>query len=263
MKKILQKITAMVAVALPFTLSSPVGAADMVRVAIEGAYPPFSSIDAQGQPVGFDIDMAKALCEEIKAQCELVVQDWDGLIPGLLAKKYDAIVASMSITAKRKRKIDFTDKYYNTPGRFVQKKGAGLDVTNGAAIAGKTVGIQRGTVHDKFISRVFGEKLNIKYYGAQDEAYLDMTAGRLDLLFADSVVIDDGFLKKEAGQDFEFTGPSYSDPKYFGEGIGIGVRKQDTELRDRLSAAIKAIRANGVYKKINDKYFAYDIYGGE
>ncbi|WP_343561050.1 ABC transporter substrate-binding protein [Kiloniella sp. b19] len=263
MKKILQKLTTLaVAAALPLALAAGVQAADKVRIGVEGAYPPFSSVDADGKLVGFDIEIAHALCEEMKVECELVAQDWDGIIPGLLARKYDAIIASMSITEERKKKVDFSAKYYNTPARFVRKKGSGIEIDD-ASLSGKTVGVQRGTIHDNFISGEFDGKLDIKYYGTQDEAYLDMAAGRIDLLFADSVAMDDGFLKTDSGKDFEFVGPSYSDPKYFGEGAGIAIRKQDNDLRDNFSAAIKAIRANGVYQKINEKYFPYDIYGAE
>ncbi len=253
MKKFL--ITA-VAAAMTFTAGS-VSAEDL-RIGVEGAYPPFSSIDTNGNVVGFDIDIANALCEEMKANCTMVVQDWDGIIPALNAKKYHAIIASMSITPERKKKVDFSEKYYNSPARFLRKKGSGIEITE-EGMKGKTVGVQRGTIHDAFLTAEF-PNTEIKRYGTQDEAYLDAAAGRVDLLLADSIAMDDGFVKTPAGKDFELFGPSYNDPKYFGVGAGIAIRKTDTELRDRFSAAIKAIRANGVYKAINDKYFDTDIY---
>ncbi|KKJ76043.1 nickel transporter [Kiloniella litopenaei] len=246
------------AVAAAMTFTAGAVAAKDLRIGVEGAYPPFSSIDTNGNVVGFDIDIANALCEEMKVKCTLVVQDWDGIIPALNAKKYDAIIASMSITEERKKKVDFSEKYYNSPARFLRKKGSGIEIT-AESMKGKTVGVQRGTIHDTFITAEFPDT-EIKRYGTQDEAYLDIAAGRVDLLIADSIAMDDGFVKTDAGKDFEFVGPSYSDPKYFGDGAGIAVRKSDTELRDRFSAAIKAIRGNGVYKAINDKYFDFDIY---
>ena len=246
------------AVAAAMTFTAGAVAAKDLRIGVEGAYPPFSSIDTNGNVVGFDIDIANALCEEMKVKCTLVVQDWDGIIPALNAKKYDAIIASMSITEERKKKVDFSEKYYNSPARFLRKKGSGIEIT-AEGMKGKTVGVQRGTIHDTFITAEFPDT-EIKRYGTQDEAYLDIAAGRVDLLIADSIAMDDGFVKTDAGKDFEFVGPSYSDPKYFGDGAGIAVRKSDTELRDRFSAAIKAIRGNGVYKAINDKYFDFDIY---
>ena len=230
-----------------------------IRIGVEGAYPPFSSITESGKLVGFDIDIAIELCKTMGAECSLVPQDWDGIIPALLARKYDAIVASMSITEERQKKVAFTDKYYSTPAKFVRKKGSGIEITK-AGLAGKSVGVQRATTHDNFITGEFGESVTIKRYGTQDEAYLDAVAGRLDLLLADSVAMDDGFLSTEQGADFEFVGPGYTDPKYFGEGAAIAVRKKDTDLAEKFNAAIKTIRANGKYKAINDKYFDFDVY---
>lgn len=230
-----------------------------VRIGVEGAYPPFSSMTASGELVGFDIDIAEALCAAMEVSCTMVPQDWDGIIPALLARKYDAIVASMSITEERKKKVAFTGKYYNTPARFVRRKGSGIEIT-AAGLDGKTVGVQRATTHDNFITGKFGEAVSIKRYTTQDEAYLDAVAGRVDLLLADSVAMQDGFLSTSQGVDFEFIGPGYSDPKYFGEGAGIAVRKQDVELVEMFNRAIQTIRDDGTYEAINNKYFDFDVY---
>ncbi len=230
-----------------------------IRVGVEGAYPPFSWVEKDGTLKGFDIDIAMALCEEIGAECVLVPQDWDGIIPALLARKYDAIIASMSITEERKKKVAFSEKYYNTPAKFARKKGSGITISK-AGLKGKTVGVQRATTHDNFITGEFGDSVEIKRYGTQDEAYLDAIAGRVDLLLADSIAMDDGFLKTDKGKGWEFVGPGYSDPKYFGVGAGIAVRKSDGELAKLFSLAIKVIRSNGVYHMINGKYFAFDVY---
>ncbi len=231
-----------------------------VRIGVEGAYPPFSWVDPDGTLKGFDIDIADALCKEMGAECTLVQQDWDGIIPALLARKYDAIIASMSITEERKKKVAFSDKYYSTPAKFVRKKGSGIEISK-AGLAGKAVGVQRATTHDNFITGEFGDTVEIKRYATQDEAYLDAVAGRIDLLLADSVAMDDGFLKTDQGKDFEFVGPSYSDPKYFGDGAGIATRKGDADLVMKLNAAIQTILKDGTYKAINDKYFEFDVYG--
>ena len=231
-----------------------------VRIGVEGAYPPFSEVTADGKLVGFDIDIANALCEEMKVECELVTQDWDGIIPALQARKYDAIIASMSITEERKKKVDFTDKYYNTPAKFARKKGSGIEITT-EGLKGRTVGVQRATTHDKFITEEFGDTVEIKRYGTQDEAYLDAQAGRVDLLLADSMAMDEGFLSQEAGSDWEFVGPNFTDVKYFGEGAGIAVRKGEDELREMFNKAIMALRENGKYQEINNKYFDFDVYG--
>jgi len=231
-----------------------------VRIGVEGAYPPFSQVTADGKLVGFDIDIANALCDQMKVECELVTQDWDGIIPALNARKYDAIIASMSITPERKEKVDFTNKYYQTPAKFVRKKGSGIEITQ-EGLKGKSVGVQRATIHDNFVTEVYGDEVEVKRYGTQDEAYLDMVAGRVDLLLADSIALEDGFLKTDSGKDYEFVGPDFTDPQYFGEGAGIAIRKGEDELREMLNAAIDAIRANGVYKSIQDKYFDFNVYG--
>ena len=259
MKKALTAALAALALSLA---SGTVAAKDWkkVRIGVEGAYPPFSAVTTSGQLIGFDIDIALALCKEIGATCSLVQSDWDGIIPSLLARKYDAIIASMSITEERKKKVAFTKKYYNTPAKFARKKGSGIEITKDG-LAGKIVGVQRATTHDNFITGEFGEAVEIKRYATQDEAYLDAVSGRVDLLLADSVAMEDGFLKTDNGKDWEFVGPGYSEVKYFGEGAGIAIRKQDQDLVDLFNKAIDTIRANGTYQKINAKYFQFDVYG--
>ena len=231
-----------------------------VRIGVEGAYPPFSSITPDGKLIGFDIDIAMALCEAMGSECELVPQDWDGIIPALLARKYDSIIASMSITEERMKKVAFSDKYYQTPAKFCVKKGT-MKTFSKEAMKGKTVGVQRATIHDSFLTDVYGTDVNVKRYGTQDELYLDFTAGRLDMILADSIAIQDGFLKKPEGKDYSFIGPDFSDPKWFGTGAGIAIRKEDTDLVKKFNAAIDEIRANGTYKKIQDKYFDFNVYG--
>ncbi len=235
-----------------------------VRIGVEGAYPPFSSTTADGKLVGFDIDIAMALCKAMGAECTLVPQDWDGIIPALLARKYDAIIASMSITEERKKKVAFTNKYYNTPAKFVAKKGTVKDFDRSglaAATAGKKIGVQRATIHDNFITSEGGEGVVVKRYASQDEAYLDLAAGRVDMLLADSVAMSDGFLKKPEGKDYEFVGPDLTEKKYFGEGVGVAIRKKDTDLIELFNKAIVQIRSDGTYKKIQDKYFDFNVYG--
>ena len=257
----MKKYTLILCAAL-LALAGPVTAKDWkkLRIGVEGAYPPFSSVTADGKLVGFDIDIANALCAEMGAECTLVQQDWDGIIPALLARKYDAIIASMSITEERKKKVAFSGKYYQTPAKFAAKKGSGISISK-EGLAGKTVGVQRATTHDNFITEEFGDAVDIKRYGTQDEAYLDAVAGRLDLLLADSVAMKEGFLDTDKGQGWEFVGPGYTTKKYFGEGAGIAVRKGDTDLVKKLDDAIAAIRANGTYDAIAKKYFEFDVYG--
>lgn len=232
-----------------------------IRIGVEGAYPPFSKTEEDGSVTGFDIDIANALCAELKAKCTLVKQDWDGIIPALIARKYDAIIATMDITEERKKKVDFTNKYQHIPARFVAKKGTAYEASE-AFMKGKSIGVQRATTMDLYISDNF-PSAKIKRYGSADEAYLDLKAGRLDYVMADSAAISDGLLAKDGGDKFEFVGPKLNDPKWFGYGAGIAVRKQDQDLKEQLNKAIDAIRANGTYKKIQDKYFTFDVYGAE
>ncbi len=231
-----------------------------VRIGVEGAYPPFSYVEPSGELAGFDIDIAKALGKAMGVEITLVAQDWDGIIPALLAKKYDAIIASMSITAERKKKVAFSNKYYQTPAKFVCKKGA-ISNFSREAVKGKSVGVQRATIHDKYLTDNYGKDVTVKRYGTQDEAYLDIVAGRIDMLLADSIALSDGFLKKKEGTDYQFIGPDLTDRKWFGDGAGIAIRKQDKELVALFNKAIDTIRANGTYKAIQDKYFDFNVYG--
>ncbi|MEM1344752.1 MAG: lysine/arginine/ornithine ABC transporter substrate-binding protein [Pseudomonadota bacterium] len=248
----------LIAAALVASVASP-ALADL-RICVEGAYPPFSQTTATGEVVGFDIDITNALCAEMGESCEMVATEWDGIIPALLERKCDAIVASMSITEDRMKVIDFTNKYYQTPAKFAAAVDAGL-VDTPEGLAGKTIGIQRGTIHQDFLEAEFPD-VELKLYATQDEAYLDLQAGRVDAVMADSTAINDGFLETEAGEGFAFFGGDYSIPKYHGQGAGIGLRKGSDELKAALNAAIEAIRANGTYQEINAKYFDFDIYGG-
>jgi len=231
-----------------------------VRIGVEGAYPPFSYVTPDGELAGFDIDIAKALGAAMGAEVELVAQDWDGIIPALLAKKYDAIVASMAITEERKKKVAFSNKYYNTPAKFICKKGT-LTEFSRDNIKGKKVGVQRATIHDSYLTDNYGNDVEVVRYGTQDEAYLDLVAGRVDMLLADSIALSDGFLQKPEGKDYQFIGPDLTDPKWFGEGTGIAIRKEDKDLVELFNKAINQIRADGTYKKIQDKYFDFDVYG--
>lgn len=254
-----RKIFTSLSLALLVLGMGSVQAADL-RVGVEGAYPPFSWKESDGTLKGFDIEIAEAICAELKRNCVLIEQDWDGMIPALLAKKFDTIIASMSITEERKKRVDFSDKYYNTPAKFVAKKGSGLKISK-SGLAGKRIGLQRGTTHQCYMEKMFPD-VELVLYGTQDEVFQDLAIGRIDAQFSDSIAADDGFLKTDAGKDFEFVGGDQHDEACHGPGAGMAVRKSDTQLRDDLNKAIKAIRANGTYQKINAKYFDFDIFGG-
>jgi polar amino acid transport system substrate-binding protein len=232
-----------------------------IKIGTEGAYPPFNNLTADGKLEGFDIDIANALCEEMKAKCEFVTQDWDGIIPALQAGKFDAIIASMSITPERLEKVDFSEKYYNTPSAIAVPKDSDLKGVTKEDLAGKTIGVQGSTTHFNYAEKTFTDA-TVKAYPTAQEYQLDIANGRLDAVEDDIVVLSqwldsaDGACCKLLGQ------PSPQPVEIFGPGAGIAVRKGDG-LAAEFSAAIKAIRANGKYKEINDKYFKFDVYGAE
>jgi len=242
-------------------LVQPVKADEVLRVAMEGTYPPFNWTDSDGTLKGFEVDLTFALCEKIGRECVVVAQDWDGMIPGLLAKKYDLILASMSITEERMKKIDFTKKYYETPTRMVARKGANLDVS-AEGLNGVSIGVQRATTQACYVKK-FHSNADIKLYAVQEDGYSDLLTGRIDGYVAESLQIQGALLDTERGKDFEFVDAILADADCLGRGVGIGLRKGNEELRDALSQAILDIRADGTYKAINDKTFAMDIYGPE
>lgn len=232
-----------------------------IRVAIDPTYKPFTYKNPDGSPTGFDVDIANALCAELKAKCTFVEQAWDGMIPGLQAKKYDAIISSMSITAERKKVVDFTGKYYNTPSRVVVKLDGGVKNVP-ADLKGKKIGVLKASTQEAYSKGELAKAgVNVVSYDAQDQVYLDIKAGRLDGTVADVVEVSEGFLKTADGKGWGFVGPMLNDPKYFGDGAGIAVRKSDQDLKANLNKAIDAIRKNGTWKKINDKYFAFEVWG--
>jgi len=231
-----------------------------LKVAIDPTYQPFTFKTAEGKPTGFDVDIAEALCKEIKRQCVFVEQVWDSMIPGLQAKKYDAIISSMSITEERLQVVDFSDKYYSTPSQIVVK--TGTPFTELASLKGKKLGVLKGSTQEKYaLGELKPVGVTVVPYEAQDQVYLDIKSGRLDGTVADRVEVTGGFLSKPEGKDYGFVGPELNEEKYFGIGMGVALRKGETQLKDELNAAIKAIRSNGTYDQIAKKYFDFDVYG--
>ncbi len=227
-------------------------AGDKLRIGTEGAYPPFNGIDKAGMAVGFDVDIANALCAEMKVECEIIAPlEWDSILIGLKKKKYDAVVASMSITEERKKAVDFTDPYYSNNLTMVAKKGSGLDAMN---LSGKSVGAQRATIAANYVTDTLKD-VDAKLYDTQENAYLDLASGRIEVLVSDKLPAYD-WLRSDQGKDFEFLGKAID----VNDKIGIAVRKKDDDLRMKINAALKAIVANGTYAKINAKYFPFSIF---
>ena len=246
----------LLAAAATLVFSANAMAAEKLKMGIEAAYPPFNNKDASGQVVGFDKDIGDALCAKMKAECEVVTSDWDGIIPALNSKKFDFLVSSLSITDERKQAVDFTDRYYSNKLQFIAPKNVDFK-TDKASLKGKTIGTQRATQAATWLDDNGGMDgdFKVNLYDGQENAYLDLTSGRLDAILADKYANYD-WLKSDAGKNYEFKG----DPVNESDKVGIAVRKGDTQLRDRLNAALKEIVADGTYKKINDKYFPFSIY---
>lgn len=233
-------------------------AADALRFATEAAYPPFNERAADGSIIGWEIDLGMAMCEKMGRTCEFVAQDWDGMIPGLLSKRFDGIFASMSITEERKQRIDFTDKYYQSPAYFIAKKDTAID-RSASNLGGLKVGTIGG-VQECFLKKHYPDAQFSLYRSAED-MYLDLEAGRIEAILSESVQADFGLIRAKPEAGYAFVGEPAVDNECYGEGIGIGLRKEDAELRQQLNKAIADVRADGTYDRLVQKYFGYDIYG--
>ena len=228
------------------------GSRAKLRVGLDPSYPPFSDIDDAGRLVGFDIDIAVALCARLDAECGFVRQDWEGLIPALRAGEFDAIVSSMSITEKRRRLVAFTDRYYSNVVRFVARKDSGFDP---AAPAGRAIGATRATISSDWLLANLSEVADIRLFTELGAPLRALAEGHLDAVFGDRL----GFwnwLRSPEGAGFVYVGDGYR----LDEGIGIAVRKEDEKLRFRLNGALEAILADGTYREINARYFPFSIY---
>lgn len=255
MKKILLTLAATLAL-------GTAAIADPVKIGIGAEpYPPFSSPDASGKWAGWEIDFIGAVCAAAELECVVTPVAWDGIIPSLTAGQIDAIIGSMSITDERKQTIDFSDKYYKTPAFVAVAKGSGM-TPDAADLSGKILGVQVSTTHADYAQAHFADVVaEIKTYQTQDEAFQDLVAGRIDATQADSIAVD-AFLASEAGQACcESAGAVADDPAILGQGVGIGLRKGDTELMAKFNAAIAKVLADGTYEKISAPYFKSSIYG--
>ena len=247
LKSIIGTVAALVLTATAATAEIKIGFA-------AEAYPPFTAKNAAGEWEGFEVDLKNALCAAMEEECVVVDVAWDGIIPALLAGKIDAIVASMSITAERMETINFSDKYYNTPAVLGAPKSMAIGTDS---LAGKIVGVQVSTIHQNYAEKHF-DGTEIKTYSTFDEHNQDLTAGRVDAVVGDSIAFADYLA---SAPDMEVKA-ELNDEEVFGPGVGVGMRKEDTELAAKFNAAIKQIREDGTYDAIGKKFFDFDIYGG-
>ncbi len=232
-------------------------AADVVRIGVEGNYPPFSQVAADGTLSGFDIDIANALCAKMEVQCEMVQQEWDGMIPALTAKKFDMIVASMSITEKRKQVVDFSDPYYDVPSRFIAKEGAFTGYTPDD-LKGKTIIVLRNSPRADYIAATYPDN-PVLLVDKETAVYLELAAGRGDIAFGSSVVSGESFLKQPEGKGFAQVGEAIFLTDGADGGVGIAVRKNEEELKTKINTALAGIIEDGTYAKLEDKYFDFDV----
>ncbi len=233
---------------------------NIIRFATDEAFPPFGYVDAEGVLRGFDVDIAEALCEKMKVECPIVARDFNAIVAGLLDGEYDAIVAQVAVAEEQESAVSFSKIYREMPSRFLQRKGAGHAITE-SGLAGKTIGVQGATAHEKFVRTRFGDVATVVPYPTLSEALAEIAAGRVDLIFADGVALGEGFLETDAGVGFEFVGTGFTDSKWFGEGTGIALREDDEDLRRRLDEAIDAIHDDGTYGRVWEEHFPAEIYG--
>ena len=268
----------MTLVAALFAAQSIAGDWSKIRIATEGAYAPWNFTDSSGKLVGFELDLAEELCKRMNAECEIVAQAWDGIIPALQAGKYDAIMAGMSITDKRKKVITFSRSYAATPARFVvseKSPSAGfktdvdsmnlqeVSASERAAIdkivgefKGKVIGVQGSTTHENFLREYLGKDVTIRTYDTQENVDLDLQAGRMDAALA-SMSYWVPLLETDKGKGMKMVGPGMTGGP-FGEGVGVGIRKADQDLADKFTKAINEAIADGTISKLAVKWFGFD-----
>lgn len=229
----------------------------MIRIASEGARPPYNYLDGN-ELAGFEIDLARALCAHMRVTCSFVTQDWDNLVPGLIAYRYDAIMAAMEITDEARAKIGFSTPYVLMPSAFMAAKDSGTTSTTPAALEGKRIGVESDTPHETFARDIFKHAV-LAPYGSLEEAILDLAEGRLDLVLAGKDTLTDFLKSRREARCCALVGDVAHDPAYFGEGIGIGLRRDDTKLQHSFDKALADLRAEGTFTKIRAKYFDFEI----
>ena len=239
--------------------------AETLRVGMECTYAPFNYKTADGELTGYDVDVAKGVAGIIGADVEFVCQKWDGMIPALLANKFDLIAASMSITEKRLQKIDFSAPYRISVGRLVGKKNGGLDLFDGMGkpiaqhFEGVKVGLEKGSTYANWFKATLPDA-EIKYYESNEALYLDLKNGRTDVIMTNPMKAYLKFLSKNDGDGFEFVSPQIDEKEYFGIGVGIGLRKGNGDLKTRINGALKTLTENGSLETYALKYFPFAIH---
>ncbi|MGR4067008.1 transporter substrate-binding domain-containing protein [Billgrantia sp. C5P2] len=231
-----------------------------IRLGVDVPYEPFMYRTPDGELTGFEIELGNAVCDYLEANCTWVEQDWDGIIPGLLARKYDAIMSSMAITEERAQQVLFSEPYYTTPSAWITANDRDIDVEDRESLEGMVVGVQRATLQDNYVSELYGDVVEIRRYTSADDVVTDLRAGRLDLTFMDYPVAESTIAIDTKGSDFQRISGFIKEPQHiFGQGVGVAFRKRDRELAERFNEALAALKENGTYDALMEKYFNYDI----
>ncbi|MFV9667662.1 arginine ABC transporter substrate-binding protein [Pantoea graminicola] len=223
-------------------------AAEKIRFAASATYPPFESLDQENNLVGFDIDLAKALCQQMKAECSFTNNAFDSLIPSLKFRRYDAVISGMDITAERSKQVDFTQPYYANSAIVIAPKDK---FSSFADLKGKRIGVENGTTHQKYLQDKHPE-VKVVAYDSYQNAILDMKSGRLDGVFGDSAVVNQ-WLK--SNPELATVGDHVTDADYFGTGLGIAVRKGNTALLNEFNQALAELKTSGRWQQLNQKWF--------
>ncbi|MFC4161025.1 transporter substrate-binding domain-containing protein [Chitinimonas lacunae] len=253
MKRHLALFAALLAIALPVQ-------AEALKIGIEGRYPPFEMVDNQGNLHGFNVELGRALCEEMKVQCSFVRTEWNDLIPNLLARRIDVILSSMDITEDREKQVMFTDPYAHSPAFFVAKKGRFPFVfISPQRVEGVTIGVEENTSYDAYLSSKFADRAIIRRYKTSSALYNALAQGEVKLALMDGTAAYYGFFQTPAGQGFELVGSALKEQRYFGRGQGIALRKDELVLRDRFNKALKSLIAGGVYNSISSRHFVFNL----
>lgn len=250
------------ACALVLQFAAPAASAEErgpVRIAVEGAFPPFNYLDAKNELQGFDLEIAHALCEAGQFRCELVMHTWDNIIPDLLAGQYDVILSSMSMSAERRKQVAFSDTYYTSPSVFITKKGDVMSDIAPEAMKGRRIGVTFDTAQAAYIDTFYRPVAEITVFPNSPDLYKGLADGDVDIILEDKLAVFDWLTNTKLGQCCDFTGPDILDTTYFGDGAGIAFRPADKELLGRFNAALADIKANGAYDMINAKYFPFSI----
>ncbi|WP_434359370.1 arginine ABC transporter substrate-binding protein [Parasalinivibrio latis] len=235
-------------VLLSSVMTAGAAQAESIKFAMEATYPPFEYTNDKNELVGFDVDVANALCVELKAECSFHNQAFDSLIPALKFRRYDAAISAMDITAERLEQVAFSDAYYDNSASFISADGKFSDTD---ALKGKRVGVQNGSTHQKYITEQLPGVEAVPYASYQN-AFIDMKNGRIDAVFGDTAVVAEWLKKDDA---LATVGKPVTDTKYFGQGFGIAVNQENQELVKKLNQALASIQKDGTYKTIYDKWF--------